>query len=974
MAAISQLGNEQRILLLLHCHPFEEDTYEHPFHVCQEGMGEALSIRVSNLSKILSRMADEGMVSSVLGRVPGARRRRRVFFLTEKGMEAAASLVESLRGERVKVVWGEDGEGRRVEEMPFGEAIDRVASMGIPRWVLVELHRRFGVLDMTKARDILEGGPVRFVSEMPDPLGFCGRKKELSLMEEVFGSGSAGNIVHITGMPGIGKSYLAAEALRRFAGKRPVFWHRIKVWEEPEDLLLEVERFSRELSGKRDTVGSRSPPPKRRLKTALESLGGAGAILVLDDVHETPDNESGGAGEWMPFFRIMVDARKTGGYLLVLVSRTGLRWLSRETDRGEVVRIRLGGMDMEAAEEFIKAKNPGAAELWREIYESTAGHPLLMEISAEMGRPLSGEDISSFFRRELFSLIPPKAVEVVKMLSVFNLPVPAEALGLSMSSEDLGMLDDMISSGLISSTGEDYVIHDLVREGVLSLLSPEEAKILHRKAGDYLAGVVGGEEYPDISVLRECIMHFLASDSPMRAVEVFLSADRMLSSLPEREAEAMFGRLEEAAASEETRGKGLLPRLYVAEGDYWRGRGKLERALDRYTAAAVYASRQSGNGLAEEMRVVEEEARERIGVVQRDLNMWKETISTFASALEKAISTGDVRMEARERLNLATAYRSRGDMERALEYASAALEKFRKVGDPRGEAAALHEMGVISFLRGGDDGLFVGFLERSISLSRELGDHEAERAAAFTLIRLLTQIGEIDRAVSAFSQVYGDLASSSHDVALSFASQVLDTMLPQDLSGAEAVFDRVSPGVEAFYDFSDSARIRPSRVQRMRHPSHPSPPVVAMWLGSAASFLREKGRPTNALSLRKKAADILERAGDRTALARLKIEMALDLRAAGDMERSFSEAMDAAEMLKAGGDVRGALAGMYTAGRSLLLSGRYRDAEKLAEEIIEIAEREGWHDAEEAAAGLKKEAARRGGRKDQRVTGREIVS
>jgi len=91
--SVSQIEMIQ--LHLLDMEPFRGEL-EVPKEACQEGISERMVSGVHNISRALSVLTAEGLVESRLCHIRGASKRRKAYFLTEKGIHNARSLVEDI--------------------------------------------------------------------------------------------------------------------------------------------------------------------------------------------------------------------------------------------------------------------------------------------------------------------------------------------------------------------------------------------------------------------------------------------------------------------------------------------------------------------------------------------------------------------------------------------------------------------------------------------------------------------------------------------------------------------------------------------------------------------------------------------------------------------------------------------------------------------------------------------------------------
>lgn len=73
------------------------DVYYMPFSTTQDGIAAALGITRAHASIVLKRLTDNGEVSSIIAHTPHNKRKRKTYFLKQKGRSAVPGINERLR-------------------------------------------------------------------------------------------------------------------------------------------------------------------------------------------------------------------------------------------------------------------------------------------------------------------------------------------------------------------------------------------------------------------------------------------------------------------------------------------------------------------------------------------------------------------------------------------------------------------------------------------------------------------------------------------------------------------------------------------------------------------------------------------------------------------------------------------------------------------------------------------------------------
>ncbi|MBS3817758.1 MAG: AAA family ATPase, partial [Candidatus Thermoplasmatota archaeon] len=194
-------GRDKILLHLMNQQEFKDTKGEVPYRICQRGIAEYVSLSRNRVSELLRDLVKKEKLDEVTRRVVGLERRRKVYFLTEKGRKKARELHDELKEKKVDVKVGEENERRKVKL----ENIDKFIETGDP--LLSALNQmEDDVIDLTEEEE-----------EREDV--FVGRQEEIeyltNILEEVNDEGSF--TVFVTGPAGIGKTRLVSEFKQKAA-------------------------------------------------------------------------------------------------------------------------------------------------------------------------------------------------------------------------------------------------------------------------------------------------------------------------------------------------------------------------------------------------------------------------------------------------------------------------------------------------------------------------------------------------------------------------------------------------------------------------------------------------------------------------------------------------------------------------------------------------------------------------------------
>ncbi|MDG7022961.1 MAG: AAA family ATPase [Nitrososphaerota archaeon] len=522
---------------------------------------------------------------------------------------------------------------------------------------------------------------------------FVGRAAELRELAR-----SRAGLTVVTGIAGIGKTTLASKFARAAAGRgrRAVFWHDIRESDSLRYVLAKVAAFldSRGRTGLSRMVARGVTDESSLAEMAVRELDRTYAAVIFDDYHFCRD-----AGITHLLQRLAdADRVKT-----VVVSRTRPVELYA---KGKVAELSLAGhTDREAAELLRSSGTPLSKGDVARINGRLKGHPLalkLMSTAIKTGgmkgafeRALSGA--ARYLASWLESSLDPGELETLERASVFRESVPFDAIreasegGVTSEAVLAHRTASLERLGVVTRSGENFVVHDLVREAALSL-SPSSAGAHNRAARWYAAKGDGWS-------LIEAIYHFVNGGSSDEAVRlVSRSVDRIVD---EGHVEPFLHMIEgllttsQAPMKSDRRLNGHL----LAQKAYcvWRMGGRYDSIL-RLTRKAELLGRDSGDDTLVATALA---SRSYVLAAMGD-------VDAAMKACRKGLETTDVERSdpasaAGLMISLTDQMTTKGMFAKAIPTQVAAIELFRKAGDRRMEGSAAVGLGVYYYMKGDFD-------------------------------------------------------------------------------------------------------------------------------------------------------------------------------------------------------------------------------------------------------------------------------
>ncbi len=466
------IAKERILLHLLEC-AAPGDEVEVSNTLSQQGVARGAGIERRHVAQFVRPLIREGLVRERTAHVTGGRQRMKVYDLTSAGRALAIRLRERVKSQVVRI--REEGGVRE-------ETLD-VALRGIGgRATLLEAVRQVeeaGVLDLERPASPSEAGLVEQLADAPHVTTFLGRHDDLA---EITREGTRARVFVVRGIPGIGKSALAAKACDLVRGQRNLFWHRIRPWDSPVMVLADLGRFLDAL----DRPGLNSVLKRGEAGLAGEvlrqDLPDTRAFLVLDDAHEATNDT-------LAVVRMLAEATASAPdvKLLVLTRRALPIYDTRDVAiRGVVREIELDGLGPAESAALLTegANSVSLVGLGRRL----RGHPLLLELIRSHRLDIDGaiRDVHRFLEGTVYGELSDSERSMMKVASLYGVPVPRTTL-LATPGSSYEALLGLQDRSLIRFVGrERYQLHDSIRDFFLTVLTTEERDRLGALAVDQL--------------------------------------------------------------------------------------------------------------------------------------------------------------------------------------------------------------------------------------------------------------------------------------------------------------------------------------------------------------------------------------------------------------------------------------------------------------------------------------------------------
>jgi tetratricopeptide (TPR) repeat protein/DNA-binding MarR family transcriptional regulator len=766
----------ERILLHLSEYGIYENELEAPDELTQFGIAEVVLAGRSTCSKILQEMEERGLLYGRRAHVPSGKIRRTVYFLTPRGQMEAQKIRRKVETTTIKV--------RR----PSGE-VQRLRVTDIPRelpvharLVDVVCHISRGMLDVPRFVEAMASRrkKVAFLGAMPRIRHFFDREAEQESLRAWYAT-PENRILVLHGLPGVGKTTLAAKLVMDLQGETNVFWYRFREWSTLRNLVHDMGDFLAHL-GKKELLMYVDTHEHLDLPEVLylleRSLEGADAVLVFDDYEQSEGLDG--------FFAAVKDLlEKVDGPKMLVLSRASPKFYDpRDVRVKRLVReLRLGGLDEKGAATLLALKNVPESAM-PTIYKVTKGHPLFLELMEGSGLAENG-DFDIFLQDQVYGRLLDVERRALGLASVFRGPIHADALFLD-EDVDFVVLTSLVDQSLLrETTPKTYDVHELIRRFFADRLTPAVRKRYHRWAARFHGGlgapgdqvtaqfhllragsstkaaqsaIQHGQAIIDGGLLEEFdrVLEALQKESlnPQLDVQIRLLAGRVMDVRGEwDDAERAYQKVGQTAkrlgvSRVEAEARRLHGDLLVRRGEYIRGEAELGKSLklyrkarDRTGEAEVYYSlgfirnqtsefMEAYRSFRRGMRLLRADDRDSttkakilygFGVNYGQRGNYKKSVSYKLRAMDILEELRDLRWLAKVYTGLGTSYDELGILKEAQRYTRRAIEYARLIGDQRILAYALQNSAGHHIERGNLD-LAETAIQESSTIFRMIGE------------------------------------------------------------------------------------------------------------------------------------------------------------------------------------------------------------------------------------------------------------
>jgi tetratricopeptide (TPR) repeat protein len=690
-----------------------------------KGISRALDVGIPRLSKIMAPLLKDGLVRAERARLQGLRRRPLAYSLSLAGTEAARKELKTILGTKVSCT----GAAGKVQKTSLG-ALSKQRGMEGNLIELLKTTFRSGQPSAGTAErpvdrsDEIADLPLPPEAPVPGRPGlidlrdavqlsphFVGRKKELEELNDFLASSPA-RLFTLTGPAAIGKTALVSRFVTGAMKTVPVAFHTCREWDTLRNVLEPIAELLNRMGRSRLQYVLRNEMQPITLQAAAEMLKkdmkGIFALIIFDDIQKL-------SFDHRPLLKLFITSiaaddvtsgPRSGGsptwVKVVTTSRDPLVGVFDHRDtivKELVMEMELRGLSESETRELLVKEN--AADLPADkVYELTAGHPLHVELITRSGLKGASRDFGKFIDNEIMVKLNADEKTVLGCLSVFKIPVPAEAIRLPQATGDA--LDKLVKVGLVKLTANnEYHAPDIVIDATYRSLKLEERRQYHSVAAKYHRSLRTDES------MAAALRHLLSAEELPEALEVAADNAKVLirvgrGNLLEESVKAAKGR--ELAGKDIAAECRVRSELALASGEWRMAQIYLEKAL----AAVKGDFKQEGRILAAQAHAL------------REQTMLDEALSKYEEAEKVSTAVYDIPTMADVYRGQGMVYWKKGEFEKAIIYMDKSLDYLKAADQDVEYGETLIDIGLVNNRMGHNDEA-IGYFNRGIEILEKGG-------------------------------------------------------------------------------------------------------------------------------------------------------------------------------------------------------------------------------------------------------------
>ncbi len=754
----------EKILFHLYLHDTKKDKTTVPFQLCQKGLSDGIGVSRPRISQLVNELKEKGYVKEEKRHLKNFERKRKVYFLSQRGRKKVRELLESYKDESIKI--HKDNTKKEIELKQISEYLETDDPI---------LHSLIS---------LEEDGKVNLSNK--DELGkskFIGRKREIEKIKRLLNKAKKGRpkIIFIEGYAGIGKTrlikeiephiknngfeYLSATCQSENADPYLPFKEAFEKYFESESLDWIIQK-----SGENSNYDLFDVTKKSTFYEALnfiKKLASEKPVAIFFDDIQWADQVS--------LDLISYIMKKIKSQPIIFIGTYRPEDIDRDHYLSEILhrlgreslyeKIELETLDFEDTKRVIQKyflKNDIPEQFYELLYERTDGNPLFIKESLKymMEKGKIDPHNDKFLKKHEEFDVPNVAHHVIKRRiddikgntkkimnfgSIMSDKIRFEILaeGIELDENDIIYdIDELLEKELwVESENGDHFLfsHKMIEEVVYNNIPKFKRKFFHRKIGETIENTIEDKE----SEFEKLANHFKKGEDYGKSVEYFFRAGKKAEDVYaydnsiEMYKEALL--LLEKNPETDIKRENILFRLsdqYSLIGDYQKSIQYLKEILE----------------ISDDDNILQKSYR-KLAKISNFKSEYQKVIDYCEKGLgflSKNSNKSDIE-ECKLLSKKGWAYLQIGQFAEAKK----AFEKEKKISksieDKTSLAKSYHDLGTLNLFKG-DCNKSIEFLEKSISLREKMGDKKEKSKSLNNLGNAYFRKEDLDRAVEKYKE------------------------------------------------------------------------------------------------------------------------------------------------------------------------------------------------------------------------------
>ena len=368
---VEDLSVNERILIHLRDYRFNPESATASIAQTQEGISEAVGIRVNHVPRATKKLLDDNYIEAALVHIGGLKRKRKAYFPTDSGSKISDKIISKIRVQKALFRSVDGTESTlKIDEVLFRSS----SKVSISRIILTAFNE--GVV-LESALTGQEKSPYfSTLDAVPEPTHYFDREVESNHLKDNLEGDQ--RIIVVSGMRGIGKTSLVRTVLKEYEDSRNILWYVAHEWDTPRSVLESLAEFFIRLE--RNELKKLLRTTKKldinlAVTTFMRDILASNTILVIDNIFDLKE-------EVMQLLYMLCESSRNfqdSHFIFITRDRDVLTSTPCLGDLGGANEIQVKGLDQKWANKLMAEMGMEPDEMDR-VYGMTDGHPLALEL------------------------------------------------------------------------------------------------------------------------------------------------------------------------------------------------------------------------------------------------------------------------------------------------------------------------------------------------------------------------------------------------------------------------------------------------------------------------------------------------------------------------------------------------------------------------------------------------------------------